>query len=345
MHNIRQSRLNSFNFTRSRLDRSNAQAASATIAAVVSSAFAMQPLKPLGTGKPTPREQVNRSRAKRLKDAERLGSAGKPEEALRIVRDLIRETPDGFERFFLFYYEMCWLLELGAFVEARNRFNEMQRQLSCIDGLGSHVPVDAPDNNEEDLAAGLTVTLRFAEAKLLIKEKNEPLAFSVLEDLLSRYPKQLSQRIFDELRGEVEMHAGIILANADRWLEAGVFLERAVPPKRYKPMWSYYIGQYYYTVRDYRRAAKLLKESITANMPPRWRSRAHCMLGLAAYHLAQVKEAKRNFELCAQTADTEYIRKFNIWGWLEKTSRDLGLVVEAERYRRKREEPEDTNPN
>ena len=51
------------------------------------------------------------------------------------------------------------------------------------------------------------------------------------------------------------------------------------------------------------------------------------MLGLAEYHLAHLKEAKRNFELCVQKADTEYIRKFNISGWLEKTSRDLGLVA------------------
>jgi tetratricopeptide (TPR) repeat protein len=258
---------------------------------------------------------------------------------------LIRETPGGFERFFLFYYEMCWLLEMGEVAEARNKLNEMQRQISRIDGLGSHVPFGPPDTDQEDLAAGLAVTFRFAEAKLLIKERNEPLALTVLEDLMSRYPKQLSQRIFDELRGQVEMHAGILLANADRWLEAGVFLERAVPPKRYKPMWSYYTGQYYYTVRDYRRAAKLLKESITENMPRRWQSRAHCMLGLAAYHLAQVKEAKRSFELCAQTADTEYIRKNNIWGWLEKTSRDLGLIDEAERHRKMREEIEDISPN
>ncbi len=149
----------------------------------------MQPPKPRGTGKLELRQHVDRSQAKRLKDAERLGTAGKPEEAIRIVRDLVREAPDGFERFFLFYYEMCWLLELGAFVEARDRFSEMQTQLSRISDLGSHVPIDPPDSDQEDLATGLTVTLRFAEAKLLIKEKNEQLALTVLEDLMSRYPR------------------------------------------------------------------------------------------------------------------------------------------------------------
>jgi tetratricopeptide (TPR) repeat protein len=318
---------------------------SASTAAVVSSAFAMQPQKSLGTCKPTPRKWFDRSRTKRLKDAERLGSAGKPDEAVRIVRDLVRETPDGFERFFLLYYEMCWLLDMGAVVEARSKLNEMQTQMSHIDGLGSQMPVDPQDNDQEDLAAGSAVVFRFAETKLLIKEKNEPLALAALEDLMSRYPRQLSQRIFDELRREAEMHAGMLLANADRWLEAGVFLERTVPSKQYKPIWSYYLGQYYCTVRNYRRAAKLLKESITSNMPPEWQSRARYMLGLSEYHLAHVKEAKRNFEFCVQTADTEYIRKNNIWGWLEKTSRDLGLIDEAERHRKMREEIEDISPN
>ena len=305
----------------------------------------MWPLKPLGTGKPTPRKWFDRSRAKRLKDAERLGSAGKPEEAVRIVRDLIRETPDGFERFFLFYYEMCWLLDMGSVVEARNKLNEMQTQMFRVHGKGSQVPVEPQDNDQEDPAAGLAVISRFAEARLLIKEKNEPSALTVLEDLMSRYPRQLSQRKFDELRHEAEMHAGMLLANADRWLEAGVFLERAVPPKHYKPIWSYYLGQYYHTVRNYRRATKLLKGSITSNMPPGWQCRARYMLGLAEYHLAHVKEAKRNFEFCVQTADTEYIRKNNIWGWLEKTSRDLGLIADAERYRKMREVTEDASPN
>jgi hypothetical protein len=318
---------------------------SASTAAVVSSAFAMQPLQPLGTGKPTPRKQVDRSRAKRLKDAECLGSAGNPEEAVRIVRDLVRETPDGLERFFLFYCEMCWLLDMGAVVEARKKLNEMQTQMSHIDGLGAQVLADPQDNDQEDLAAGSAVVFRFAEAKLSIKERNEPLALTVLEDLMARYPRQLSQRIFYELRREAEMHAGMLLANADRWLEAGVFLERAVPPKHYKPIRSYYLGQYYYTVRNYRRAAKLLKESITSSMPPEWQSRARYMLGLAAYHLADVKEAKRNFEFCVQTADAEYLRKNNIWGWLEKTSRDLGQIAEAERHRKMREEVEDISPN
>ena len=69
------------------------------------------------------------------------------------------------------------------------------------------------------------------------------------------------------------------------------------------------------------------------------------MLGLAEYHLAHVKEAERNFESCVQIAHTEYIRKNNIWGWLEKTSRDLGQIAEAERHRKMREEVEDISPN
>ncbi|HWO37143.1 MAG TPA: hypothetical protein VNO32_50850, partial [Candidatus Acidoferrum sp.] len=133
---------------------------------------------------------------------------------------------------------------------------------------------------------------------------------------------------------------GTLLANADRWLEAGEFLERAIPPKNLRPLLRYNLGQYYCTIRDYKRAAKNLKQSIRPDMPPQWRCRAHYMLGLAEYRLSHVKEAKKHFELSVQTADSDYIRRYNIWGSLEDVSRALGLNAEADRYRKLRERGE-----
>jgi tetratricopeptide (TPR) repeat protein len=212
------------------------------------------------------------------------------------------------------------------------------------DALAS-TTIPPQDTDTNDLAADLAVIARFAEAKLLMTEQNEALALNVLEDLMDRYPKQLSLRKFRELRRETEMHRGMLLARADRWLEAGEFLERAIPPKHFGPRFYYCLGQYYCTIRDYKRAAKNLKESIMKDMPPRWRCRAHYMLGLSEHHLAHVREARKHFQLSVQTADPDYIRKNNIWGWLERTSRALGLDAEAEKYRKIREEAESANTN
>jgi tetratricopeptide (TPR) repeat protein len=290
--------------------------------------------------------QMNKTAERRVKKAITLYLAGKPEEALRMLVGLIQQTSDHSEQFGLLYYEMIWLLDAGAVSKARAKFNEMQVQMSLFDGATqskdplASTPMSPPDTDQDDLAAYLAVVARFAEAKLLMKEGNESLALNTLEDLMARYPKQLSLRKFRELRGQADMHRGILLVNADRWLEAGEFLERAIPPKNFRPRLCYCLGQYYCTIRDYKRAAKNLKQSITPGIPPQWRCRAHYMLGLAEFHLSHVKEAKKNFELSVQTADPEYIRRYNIWGLLEEASRTLGLNAEADKYRKIRKDGE-----
>ena len=54
---------------------------------------------------------------------------------------------------------------------------------------------------------------------------------------------------------------------------------------------------------------------------------------LVEYHLSDMRAAKREFELSVKTADPAYLGE-DIWGWLETTSRALGLQAEAENYRK-----------
>jgi tetratricopeptide (TPR) repeat protein len=137
----------------------------------------------------------------------------------------------------------------------------------------------------------------------------------------------------------------MLLANAGRWVEAGLFLERAIAPKNLRPLLCFYVGQYYYTKRDYKRAAKKLKECFTKDMPPEWRCGAHYMLGIAEHYLSHAKEAKKHLELSIRTEDPEFMRKYNIWGLLEEISRVLKLDNEAEKYRKLREEAENASMN
>jgi tetratricopeptide (TPR) repeat protein len=282
--------------------------------------------------------KMNRAARQQFKTAIKLGAVGKINDALAALQNLIGQTSNYVDKGGLLYYEVFWLLDIEAVPQAREAFLEMQREVAKIEPP----PQDA---DQMDLGSSLSVMLRFAEAKLLLKERNDAAALDVLEDLMSQYPKQLSLRKLRDLRGEVEMHRGIVLANADRWLEAGVFLERAIPPPAVRPLFSYYMGQYCFTVRDYQRAAKHLKQSFTSNMPPHWRCRAHYMLGFAEYHLSHVKKAKKQFELSIRTEDPEFMRKYNIWGVLEEVSRVLKLDADAERYRKIRQEAESANTN
>jgi tetratricopeptide (TPR) repeat protein len=95
---------------------------------------------------------------------------------------------------------------------------------------------------------------------------------------------------------------------------------------------SNYLGQYYFTVRDYKKAARTLKDSFNDSMPTEWRCGAHFMRGVCEYRLDDLEASKRDFEQCAQSADADYVRKYNIWGWLEVVCRALGMNTEAENY-------------
>jgi tetratricopeptide (TPR) repeat protein len=294
---------------------------------------------------------MKRAAQKRVEKAIALNLSGKSKEALRILDDLIHETLDHSDKFGLLYYEMIWLLDLGAASQARARFNEMQLQRSLIAGSAksknspTSIPTSPKDTDQDDLAPYLAVIARFAEAKLLIKERNEALALDVLEDLMDQYPKQLSLRKFRELRGEADTDRGMLLGNAGRWVEAGLFLERAIAPKTLRPLLCFYLGQYYYTKRDYKRAAKKLKECFTKDMPSQWRCGAHYMLGIAEHYLSHAKEAKNHLELSIRTDDPEFMRKYNIWSLLEEISRVLKQDTEAEKYRKLREEAENASRN
>src|ERR1700732_3207446 len=164
---------------------------------------------------------MNRADERQVKRAIAVGRAGKLDEALRILDDLIGKTTDHSIKFGLLYYQMGWLLETKAVSRAREKFNEMQMQMALAeDGVQSKgrpvasTSTPPEDTDQNDLAAYLAVIARFAEAKLLMTEQNETLALNVLEDLMDRYPKQLSLRKFRELRAETEMHRGMLLGNA-----------------------------------------------------------------------------------------------------------------------------------
>jgi hypothetical protein len=62
------------------------------------------------------------------------------------------------------------------------------------------------------------------------------------------------------------------------------------------------------------------------------------MLGAIEYKLSNMEAAKRELELCAKTADPKYTNMTQVWAGLETTSRALGLLLDAENYRKLRTE-------
>src|SRR5580700_707381 len=123
---------------------------------------------------------MNRAEERQVKRAIAVGRAGKLEEALRILDNLIGKTTDHLIKIELLYYQMMWLLEAEAVPRARGKFNEMQMQMALVDGaelpksLVTSALTVPDDTDRNDLAAYLAVSARFAKAKLLKKEGNKP---------------------------------------------------------------------------------------------------------------------------------------------------------------------------
>jgi len=130
---------------------------------------------------------MKRADEKQVKRAIAVGRAGKLDEALRILDNLIGKTTDHLIKIELLHYQMMWLLEAEAVPQAREKFNEMQMQMALVDG--AEMPKSAvssaltvpDDTDRNDVAAYLAVIARFAEAKLLIKERDEASALDVLD--------------------------------------------------------------------------------------------------------------------------------------------------------------------
>ena len=195
------------------------------------------------------------------------------------------------------------------------------------------LPEAVLDTSDDTRPANLVVMVRYAELKTLLAERNQVQALEVLEDLVSRYPAQLSGPGFEILK-DIDLHHGFLLADAGRWREARPFLEKADAPEAWKSVVCYYLGHCYYEYREYERAKQKLMEALHLGLSGHWEGRAHYVLGLVECHLGEMKAANEQFELCVKTADPRYLSASRIWEWLEAASRALGLEAEADKYHR-----------
>jgi len=247
-------------------------------------------------------------------------------QALQELRDLASRIADPWERAELNYHEIMFLVGIHSVPEARQRLEDLKRVLASL--------IKSPsDGYEIGSQFSLPVMARNAEVRVTIEEGKEPEALRLIEDFVSRYPKQLSLPDFRPIVEEIATLRGVLLANAGRWADARPFLEQTSPPKAWKAQHCYYLGRCCYEFREYERARDKLVEALNLGLDANEGGMAHYVLGIVEYHLSDMNAAKRQFELSLKTADPAYLGHL-IWEWLEATSRALGLQAEAENYRR-----------
>jgi tetratricopeptide (TPR) repeat protein len=251
---------------------------------------------------------------------------GKYAQALQGIRDLASGISDPWEKAELLYHEVIFLLEMHKISEARQGVLALNKTIAAL--------IQSPtDGNEFDLRISLPVMARHAEIRVTSEEGREPEALQLIEDFVSRYPKQLSMPEFRTMSDEITTLRGFLLGNSGRWAEAMPFLEQVPPPEAWRSYHSYYLGRCYCELHEYGRAKEKLVEALNLGLPGSWAGKAHYHLGIAEYQLSNMNAAKRQFDLSLKTADEEFLGNSRIWEWLEATCRNLGLSGEAENFR------------
>jgi tetratricopeptide (TPR) repeat protein len=272
---------------------------------------------------------MNEIDAQRFNDVRSKYEDGNYSQALEELRELASEIIDPWDKAELLYNEIIFLVVMRKIPEARQRVSDLNRAIASLIEVTS-------DGYEYDLPISLPVMARQAELRVTAAEGKTLEALRILDDLVSRYPKQLSIPEFQTVSQEIKTLRGILLADAGRWEEAGPFLEDAVPPDCWRGTHTYYLGQYYYELKKYERAKEKLLQALNLDLPSSWEGQAHFILGSIEYSLSDLKAAKRHLEECARTADPKYLDMAKVWWGLEVICRNLGLLAEAENYQKLR---------
>ncbi len=250
---------------------------------------------------------------------------GNYSQALQGLRELASEITDPWDKAELLYNEVIFLVVMQKIPEARQRVVGLNKAVASLVELPS-------DGYEYDFRTSLPVMALHAELRVATEEGKTLEALQLSDDLVSRYPKQLSIPEFRTVSIEVKILRGMLLGDAGRWEEAKTFLESASPPQSWKGTHTFYLGQCYYELGMYARAKEKLVEAFNFNLSGSWESQAHYILGLTEYNLSDVQAAKHQFELCAKCADRKCIDMAKLWAWLEATSKALGQFDEADNY-------------
>jgi tetratricopeptide (TPR) repeat protein len=268
---------------------------------------------------------MNPTNARRFDDAYKKYEDGNYSRALQELRELAKDLSNPWEKAEVDAHEVIFLVELDEIPAARQRVEELNKTVGSL--------ISKPvDGYEYDLEVSLPVMVRYLEIRVAHAEGKTCEGLQLLEELVSRYPKQLSIAEFREISQQLHVLRGFLLADLGRWGEAETCLESASPPEKWRSVHCYYLGHCEYKLKKYRRAKDKLMEAISLGLTSRLENQAHYILGLTEYYLSDVKAAKNQFELCARTADKRYTDMANLWEWLETTSRALGLLGEAENY-------------
>lgn len=257
-------------------------------------------------------------------DAMELYRSGNDAEAVRMVHKLVESVTRPADRVGVGFYELLWLVESKRLSEARERFSKIQSELLEL----NRAVLDPPDR---EVVGNLTVMINFVEAKLLVEEGHKASALNILDYLSTEASAILAGSSFEQIRNEAQILRGFLLVDARRYREAQPLLDGANAPPSWLSLVSHYRGRCYYELKDMEKAKSLLLDALEQGTTANWQARSHFLLGCIYYRSSEFLTAKAEFEQCLKLVDSDFVRDYKVFEWLESADRALttGSVTDA----------------
>lgn len=250
----------------------------------------------------------------RYQHALTLHKSGRAEEALGHFAALAESASDPTDKASILIDEVDCLNTLGRLEEARQRLGEARHLLPRESEYHSNI--------------------EFAEVGILLSESSCQEALQKLEQLLEKNPELLQKPSHKTLYQEIQARRGFLLVELEHSREARPVLEEVLSYGIHTAQVCYYLGICYFDFGEVSQAKERLVEALKREqkLDDLQKGRAHYYLGMIYHREGAYARAKLEFELCAPLADQADIPRKYVFGWLEKTCRELNQEKEAERY-------------
>ena len=260
-----------------------------------------------------------------LRRAITYAEQGSYEQAAQLFLDVSRSIDNFLEKAGMLLNVVHTLKDAGDLDGAR-------KQLAAARELLALPPSTRLGLTDEQNWRMLLIGVELEDARLIAKEGRSREAIAKIDSILAEHQYELTNSNFPEVYLGVRRDRAFLLTDLGSFRDALPALEQIDVEDPHDRWTLFYLGYCYLNLERYVEAQRKLEEAISLGLTPDFRGRAHCALGAACYHLQQYARAKSELEEGVKTASPRFLKKVEMWKWLEYTCIGLGLRAEAEKY-------------
>jgi tetratricopeptide (TPR) repeat protein len=224
------------------------------------------------------------------------------------------------------------LLNASTTLTAHREYRASRRQLDAARKYAETAKTGKLGIGDQDELFGVLVGVEIEEAEILSREAHESLALDKLTAILSEHQFDLQMPAHLTISDNIQARRAYLLADLGSPEKALTILTELEKRHSGDPIFLFYLGHCCRIEQEFERALAALHRALNLDPPDRIKFQVRCTLGMTYYDLQDYARAKRELEIGAKTAPSDYLKHADIWKWLEHCCRALGLTDEADHY-------------